>query len=263
MIQPSQELFNKHHVTAMNGIVNVTPNVPFRILVANYGFESFELRAKQPIGTLIHHNEGVFPTQIQLHEVLGLMPEQIYRDDTDELFLAQDFESAKAQKHPSKEEIEPIKHLNDNHLSKKNQQRLRALLKKYKSLYDDTFPGINTHPHDIELKEGARPIHQFPYRAGLKAREVERAELDKMLKQGVIEPATSPWGSPVVFAPKKDGNLRLCVDYRRLNALTIKDSYPILRMDECIDSLGSAKNLTALDCRSGFWQIPLTEKPKT
>ncbi len=83
-----------------------------------------------------------------------------------------------------------------------------------------------------------------------------------MLEKGVIELAQSPWASPVVLVPKPDGMLRFCVDYRKLNAITVRDTYPIPRMDECIDSLGSAKIFSTLDCNSGFWQIPIGEKDR-
>jgi Reverse transcriptase (RNA-dependent DNA polymerase) len=78
-----------------------------------------------------------------------------------------------------------------------------------------------------------------------------------MLEAGVIEPASSEWASPVVLVPKPDGSLRFCVDYRRLNALTIRDSYPLPRMDECVDSLGDSCDFTTLDCNSGYCQIPV------
>jgi Reverse transcriptase (RNA-dependent DNA polymerase) len=78
-----------------------------------------------------------------------------------------------------------------------------------------------------------------------------------MLEAGVIEPASSEWASPVVLVPKPDGSLQFCVEYRRLNALTIRDSYPLPRMDECIDSLGDACVFTTLDCNSGYWQMPV------
>ena len=83
-----------------------------------------------------------------------------------------------------------------------------------------------------------------------------------MLKQRFIELSTSEWAAPVVFAPKKDGSLRFCIDYRRLNTLTIRDSYPIPRMDECIDSLGDATVFSTLDANAGYWQIPLHENDK-
>ena len=78
-----------------------------------------------------------------------------------------------------------------------------------------------------------------------------------MLKMYFIEPASSEWASPVVIATKKDGSLRFCVDYRRLNAVDVGDTYPIPRKDEYIDSLGEAKILTVLDARWGYWQIPI------
>ena len=83
-----------------------------------------------------------------------------------------------------------------------------------------------------------------------------------MLREGVIEPAQSALASPVVLVPKSDGSLRFCVDYRRLNAMTIRDSYPLPRMDECIDSLGEASVFSTIDCNSGYWQIPVEEEDR-
>jgi Reverse transcriptase (RNA-dependent DNA polymerase) len=80
-----------------------------------------------------------------------------------------------------------------------------------------------------------------------------------MLRSGVIEPATSEWASPVVLVPKPDGSLRFCIDYRKLNAITVRDTYPIPRMDECIYSLEDAVVFSTLDYNSGSWQIPLDE----
>lgn len=80
-----------------------------------------------------------------------------------------------------------------------------------------------------------------------------------MLKEGVIEPAMSEWASPVVFAPKKDEKLRFCVDYRKVNAMTVRDTYPLPRMDECIDSLGGATIFSTVDCNNGYWQTKIPE----
>ena len=78
-----------------------------------------------------------------------------------------------------------------------------------------------------------------------------------MLQAKVIEPTTSEWASPIVLVAKPNGSTRFCVDYRRLNAITVRDSYPLPRIDECIDSLGDANIFTTLDCNSGYWQIPV------
>jgi len=75
----------------------------------------------------------------------------------------------------------------------------------------------------------------------------------------VIEPTSSEWGFPVVLVPKKDGTLRFCVEYRLLNAVSERDSYPLPRMDECIDSLGEAKVLSTLDCNAGYWQVLIAD----
>ena len=78
-----------------------------------------------------------------------------------------------------------------------------------------------------------------------------------MAAEGVIEPSQSEWGSPALLVPKPDGAPRFCVDYRRLNAVTVKDSYPLPRMDECLDTLGDAQWFTTLDAQSGNWQVPV------
>jgi Reverse transcriptase (RNA-dependent DNA polymerase) len=83
------------------------------------------------------------------------------------------------------------------------------------------------------------------------------SEVQRMLKAGFIKPTTSEWARPVVLVPKPDGSMRLCIDYRRLNALTVRDSYPLPRMEECIDSLGDATIFSTLGCDSVYWQIPV------
>ena len=81
-----------------------------------------------------------------------------------------------------------------------------------------------------------------------------------MLDLKVIEPSSTEWVSAIVLAPKPDGSWRFCVDYCRLNDITVKDSYPLPRMDECLDSLGEAKYFTTLDANNGYWQIPVAEE---
>jgi len=81
-----------------------------------------------------------------------------------------------------------------------------------------------------------------------------------MLIDGVIEPSTSPWASPVTLQPKKDGSLRLCVDYRKLNAHVVPDRYPSVLIQDIFDQLAGAKIFTTLDLQSGYWQIPVAEE---
>ena len=142
----------------------------------------------------------------------------------------------------------------------KNRDRIERLLEPYQDMWSGQLGQLKATEHRIELEPGSKPVHQAPYRAGPLQREMEKKEIDNMLEKGVIEPATTDWASPIVFVPKADGSLRFCVDYRRLNAMTVRDSYPIPRMDECIDSLGSATVFSTLDCNSGYWQIPMAPK---
>jgi hypothetical protein len=131
------------------------------------------------------------------------------------------------------------------------------MLEPHYPMWDGHLGTVKATSHRIEILTGAKKIHSQPYRAVHRARAAEKEEIDKMVAQGVIEPATCEWASPIVLVPKPDGSLRFCVDYRKLNAITVPDTYPLPRMDECIDSLGEADIFTTLDCNSGYWQIPV------
>ena len=106
-------------------------------------------------------------------------------------------------------------------------EQLLQTLEPHATMWDGHIGTINLAKHRIELKEGAKPVYQQPYRAGPHQRQLEEIEIKKMLDADVIEPAITEWAAPIVFAPKKDGYLRFCIDYRRLNELTVRDSYPI------------------------------------
>jgi Reverse transcriptase (RNA-dependent DNA polymerase) len=104
-----------------------------------------------------------------------------------------------------------------------------------------------------------------PYRRSLKDHETLSAETAKLLDRQHIEPSTSPWTSPVVLVRKKDGSTRFCVDYRKLNDITVKDSFPLPRIDDIFDQLSQSLYFTKLDFKNGYFQIPLASKdrPKT
>ena len=118
--------------------------------------------------------------------------------------------------------------------------------------------------HEIRTNE-SKPIRQNPRRLPISQRAVAEAEMESMLKRGVIEPSSSPWASPIVLVRKKDGTTRFCVDYRRLNSVMVKDSYPLPCIDDSIDALSGSCWFSTLDLASGYWQVEVAEKdrPKT
>ncbi|PIK55799.1 hypothetical protein BSL78_07287 [Apostichopus japonicus] len=83
-----------------------------------------------------------------------------------------------------------------------------------------------------------------------------------MLKHDIIEPSDSEWSSPCILVPKPDGSFRFCTDYRKVNTVTRTDSYPIPRVDDCIDRIGNARFVTKFDLLKGYWEIPLTDRAK-
>jgi len=143
------------------------------------------------------------------------------------------------------------------------QTRIRHMLGQHQAMWTGQALGvIKATQHRIDLNAGARPVRFAPRRAGLTTREAETAEVKRQLEGDVIEPTSSEWGFPVGIVRRKDGTLRFCVDFRLLNVVPKKDSYPLPRMDECIDSLGEATIFSTLDCNAGYWQVAIAPEDR-
>jgi len=99
-----------------------------------------------------------------------------------------------------------------------------------------------------------------PYQTGPLKRQIIADQINKIMRLNFIAPSHSARASPVVIVPKKNGNARFCVDYRLLNNIKKKDAYPLPRMEDCLDSLGSDKVFTSLECTAGYWQVPLCKE---
>lgn len=151
-----------------------------------------------------------------------------------------------------------------NELHGNEKLKAEKLLGKYASIFANE--GNNTGrtgilKHRINTGD-AKPIRQAPRRVPLAKREDAKKIIEDMHKNGAIEPSISPWSSPIVLVKKKDGSTRFCVDYRKLNDVTKKDSYPLPRIDDTLDILSGAKWFSTLDLQSGYWQVEIDERDR-
>jgi hypothetical protein len=145
---------------------------------------------------------------------------------------------------------------------------LRKLLRKYKDVFrtelPDGLPPRRAVDHAIETGD-ANPINKNAYPLSVQQLQEQARQVDELLQRGLIRESVSPWGAPVLFVPKKNGEWRMCIDYRMLNSKTLKNAYPLPRIQECIDRLSKAKHLSSIDLLSGYWQLRVAEMdiPKT
>ncbi|XP_066445489.1 uncharacterized protein, partial [Eleutherodactylus coqui] len=130
------------------------------------------------------------------------------------------------------------------------------------SRHDEDFGCATAIEHEIPTRDAA-PVRERYRQIPPKMYQEVKNMVASMLENRVIQESKSPWAAPVVLVRKKDGSLRFCVDYRKLNARTIRDAYPLPRIEESLSSLGRAKYFSTLDLASGYWQVPVAEKDKT
>lgn len=132
------------------------------------------------------------------------------------------------------------------------------MLSNPQAMWDSHLGYITAATNRIELLDNqAKPAYSALYSVGLKIGELEIVEINKMLKQNLIDPAQIEWTAPIVSAPKKYGNLRFCVICQKVNDVKRRESYPISWMDEYIDSFGEVAILSTLDVNSGLKQIEI------
>ncbi|UYV66648.1 hypothetical protein LAZ67_4002441, partial [Cordylochernes scorpioides] len=155
---------------------------------------------------------------------------------------------------------EPRFQINEN-LSPKEQKELKQVLERYGDLFSSRLGRTSLAKHRIDT-EDAKPIKHKPYRVSAKERDIIKEQIDEMLTEGIIRPSSSPWSFPVILVKKRDGKYRFCVDYRKLNNVTVKDVYPIPRIDEVMDTLQGSTHFSAIDLRSGYWQVEVEERDK-
>lgn len=144
-------------------------------------------------------------------------------------------------------------------LSDEERAALDSLLQEFYTVFGDKVGRTTTVVHTINTGTAA-PVRCRPYNYSPVKKQVIKEQIEEMLKEGVIEESTSAWAAPAVIVPKKDGSPRFCVDYRKLNAVTTADAYPMINIRDVFDSLHGTKFFSSLDLRSGYWQIMVDEK---
>ena len=147
------------------------------------------------------------------------------------------------------------------HLTQSQQQDLKELFSEYKQLFSDVPSRTDTIIHDVDVGD-AQPIKQHPYRLNPQKEEYLKNEVQYLLDNDFIESSQSNWSSPCLLVPKPDQSYRMCTDFRKLYSVTKTDTFPIPRIDDCIDKVGKAKYVTKIDLLKGFYQVPLTEHAK-
>lgn len=240
LMEPSIKLMEKKGITLIPGVIDSKSNCHAANIV-NYCNEEIKLYPNTNLGTCRSLVEEIQETQ-----------------------------RCAIIKEPEKDGKEFPKHLEDlfcrssGHLTEVEKEELKDLLWQYQDVFSKNNQDIGrTHRVEHRIETGnAAPIRTQPRRLPIGKKKTEQEEVQKMLDNGIIEPSRSAWSSAIVLVPKKDGSTRFCVDYRKLNDVTIKDAYPLPRVDDCLDALANSKWFSSMDLNSGFWQIGMAEEHK-
>ena len=149
-----------------------------------------------------------------------------------------------------------------SHLDQIQRNELKMLILEYEHLFPDIPTRTDQIYHDVDI-EGSKSIKQHdPHRMNPMKLQYLREEIQYLSDNDFTEPSQSDWSSPCILVPKPDGTFHMCTDYRKVNSVTKTGSFPVPRINDCIDNIGKAKCVTKFDLLKGFWQIPLTDRAK-
>ena len=147
-------------------------------------------------------------------------------------------------------------------LNDEENKKFKNLINKYNSLFANSLEDLDkpyTQNKFVIKTMEESPITIYPYRKSYKEKETIQKEVDLMLKANIIRTSRSPWSFPVILVPKPDNTERFCIDYRRLNKITIKDPYPMPRIDDIFAQLSGSEWFSKIDLKSGYWQVAMDE----
>lgn len=226
MVEPSTSFTERHHVILTRTLVHIKQHQAF-VFILNLSSVPLFLHKYTTVGTID------FSTPVQ--------------------------HSGKIE--PKTNESEPLEYKINQNLQPDEKVKLKRLLEKHRKLFATSLFDLtqnDTIQHVIELLPDQRPISSRPYRIAETQRLAVDQQLVEMLEHNIIQPSKSPWSSPIVLVRKKNGQYRFCTDFRKLNAVTVKDVYPLPRIDDTLQALSGQRYFSSLDMYSGYWQVPLS-----
>ena len=236
LVQPSPEVIAGKEILMMPGVVS-TRNQTTQVRVINFGDSEASLHTRQLLGSCESYYE-------QTAEVNKTVTELRVIDKVSTKLL---------------DTLETMIKDVPSEMTEDEKTRWKNQVKRFQGIFAASKADLGRTSlvrHAIHTGS-ALPIRKPPRRLPLGKRKTEQEEVRTMLERGVIQPSSSPWASPIVLVTKKDGSTRFCVDYRALNNVTLKDAYPLPRIDDSLDALNGGKYFCTMDLMSGFWQIEM------
>ena len=239
------------------------------VLVSNWSEKVITLSKGSLLGYMVTHVFSVYS--------LSLDDEEMYLPQSSFLSSSPSLSSSSKSSHSSfpvddnvinytKEEMRKILSESeniDNNLSADERERLIRLLVSHREAFatNPNAPPVTTKTQmHVRLKDSySQPIRSHPYRVPVHLQKPMRELIDNMIKNNIVKKSSSPWASPVVMVTKPDGSYRFCIDYTKLNNISLNESFPLPNIEEHLDRLSGAKVFTVMDLASGFWQIPVAE----
>lgn len=205
---------------------------------------------------------------------LGKEPIHLYKNTitaTYEPVEPERFETVSSLNTDSDPEPDSCSHLDDlisqstENLNESQKESLKTLLYEYRDQFSRSSHDLGSTSiaqHTIQTVPSCKPIKQRPYRVPLAKQQVAQKEIEMMAEKQLIEPSFSSWSSPALLVAKRDGSMRFCVDYRKLNEVTVPDCHPLPRIDDTLSALGGAQWFSTLDLKSGYHQIMIRESDR-
>ena len=244
LVHPNPDLPNRYGIIAATALVKVTADgtVPIRLL--NPASQPVFLYRRTTLGTFTPTDSTIATFELGQADAAA--------------------EAARDVPTATDSDTQPWPNLENSSLDAPQTDRLRQLLLSYKDVFaftPDQLGRTSVVKHTIDTGDNP-PIRLRAYRTAPNGKAEIDKQIGEMLDTGVISPSVSPWAAPVVLVKKSDGTMRFCVDYRKLNDVTRKDSHPLPRIAESLDALGGARYFSTLDLRSGYWQIEMAADSK-